>query len=183
MFRFIDFTLAFIGLCGTLPFTIFILFSLIITGSRPIFKQKRLGKDKIEFTLYKFRTMKLDTQNEATHLVSSSQITVLGHLLRKSKLDELPQLWNVLNGEMSLVGPRPCLINQHELIKERSKLGIFSVKPGITGLAQINKIDMSIPKYLAKKDAQMISTLSFSKYFYYIYMTILGKGRGDQVKY
>jgi lipopolysaccharide/colanic/teichoic acid biosynthesis glycosyltransferase len=96
-------------------------------------------------------------------------------------LDELPQLWNVLLGEMSLVGPRPNLLNQTELIEERDSLGVYSLKPGITGLAQINKIDMSTPKELARTDAQMIDNLGVNSYFHYIIVTVLGKGSGDRI--
>ncbi|GAA5316982.1 MAG: hypothetical protein AseanaTS_21860 [Candidatus Pelagadaptatus aseana] len=126
--------------------------------------------------------MKPNTESVATHLVDSSTITKFGHFLRRTKLDELPQLWNVLIGEMSLVGPRPCLLNQLELIAEREKQDIFKVRPGITGLAQINKIDMSTPEKLAEVDKIMIEELSVYKYFHYILMTVIGKGLGDRVK-
>jgi len=96
-------------------------------------------------------------------------------------LDELPQLWNVLKGDMSLVGPRPCLPNQLELITERERRGVFTVRPGITGLAQVNEIDMSTPELLAETDEQMIETLNFKNYFSYILQTVLGKGRGDRI--
>ena len=102
--------------------------------------------------------------------------------MRKSKLDELPQLWNVLRLEMSLVGPRPCLPEQHDLISEREKRGVFEVRPGITGLAQVNNIDMSTPALLAKTDAQMIETLNLRNYFKYMFLTISGKGFGDKIK-
>ena len=127
--------------------------------------------------------MKLDTESSATHLIASSQITSFGSVLRRTKLDELPQLWNVLLGEMSLVGPRPCLPNQNELITFRRHYGVNTVRPGITGLAQINGIDMSTPEALARTDAQMIKTLSIWNYFYYIFITIIGRGRGDSVKF
>ena len=91
----------------------------------------------------------MGTASVASHLASATSITPFGNFLRKSKLDELPQLWNVLKGEMSLVGPRPCLFNQEELIAERDKRGVFEVRPGITGLAQVNTIDMSTPELLA----------------------------------
>ena len=104
--------------------------------------------------------MKLDTKDVATHLLDESQVTPVGTILRRTKLDELPQLWNVLKGDMSLVGPRPCLPTQKELIKARDNLRVFAVRPGITGLAQINGIDMSQPKLLAKTDARMLENLS-----------------------
>ena len=115
-------------------------------------------------------------------MASSSSITQFGAFLRRTKLDELPQLWNVLKGEMSLVGPRPGLFNQEELTAERDALGVFQVRPGITGLAQVNDIDMSTPKLLAETDAKMIASLTVKGYFKYIFKTVLGKGSGDRVK-
>ena len=113
--------------------------------------------------------MKRDTASVATHLASSTSINSFGSFLRKTKLDELPQLWNVLNGHMSLVGPRPNLFNQEELVNYREVLGIYCVRPGITGLAQILDIDMSTPELLAKTDEEMISTMSVRNYFRYIF--------------
>jgi len=113
--------------------------------------------------------------------VETSAITKLGSFLRKSKLDELPQLINVFMGDMSLVGPRPNLFNQEELISERVKRGVYAVRPGITGLAQIHKIDMSTPQLLAETDAKMIKNLSVINYFFYIFKTVLGMGFGDRV--
>ncbi len=112
----------------------------------------------------------------------TSSITPFGSFLRKSKLDELPQLWNVFVGDMSLVGPRPNLYNQDDLIKERNSRGVYSVRPGITGLAQINKIDMSTPQLLAETDAMMIQELNAIVYFKYILLTVFGKRFGDRVK-
>jgi O-antigen biosynthesis protein WbqP len=134
------------------------------------------------FTLIKFRTMSKETASVASHLVSNESITPLGSFLRKTKLDELPQLWNVLNGQMSLVGPRPNLFNQEKLINARNSLGVYDVRPGITGLAQIKDIDMSTPELLAKTDAEMISTMSVVNYFKYIFLTVAGKGQGDRVR-
>jgi lipopolysaccharide/colanic/teichoic acid biosynthesis glycosyltransferase len=97
-------------------------------------------------------------------------------------LDELPQLFNVLMGDMSFVGPRPNLFNQVELIEERAKIGVYSIRPGITGLAQIHKIDMSTPQLLAETDAKMIQELNTLSYFKYIFLTVFGKGFGDRVR-
>jgi len=126
--------------------------------------------------------MPTETKSVATHLADASSVTPLGSFLRKTKLDELPQLINVMKGEMSLVGPRPCLFNQKELIKERDVLQVYKALPGITGLAQVQNIDMSTPHKLAKTDKRMIETLTVSHYFKYIIMTVTGSGSGDAVK-
>ncbi len=123
--------------------------------------------------------MKLNTPEIASHLINSSNITIFGAFLRSTKLDELPQLWNVMQGDMSLVGPRPCLFNQFEVIVEREKRFVFNVRPGITGLAQINNINMSTPKKLAKVDSIMIKSLTKCSYFRYIFFSSIGKGLGD----
>lgn len=181
MTRLLDFLLAFLGLVLVAPILLSItLIGFFDTGS-PIFRQQRVGRYKEPFTLVKFRTMKLDTASVASHLVNSSAITPFGNFLRRTKLDELPQLWNVLKGEMSLVGPRPGLFNQEELIAARDEKGVFSVRPGMTGLAQVSEIDMSKPELLACIDAEMIRTLSLFNYFKYILMTVSGRGRGDRV--
>jgi O-antigen biosynthesis protein WbqP len=126
--------------------------------------------------------MRPDTDSVATHLADPSAITTFGRFLRRTKLDELPQLWNVLMGDMSLVGPRPCLVSQKELIFERAKRGVFDARPGITGLAQINEIDMSTPALLAKTDARMLASLNVRTYLRFVVMTIFGKGAGDRVR-
>nr|WP_314898209.1 sugar transferase [uncultured Flavobacterium sp.] len=179
MIRFFDFIFSFIGLLLLSPMIlILLLIGFFDTGS-PIFRQERVGKDKMSFNLYKFRSMLINTQSVATHLANYSSVTKYGAFLRKSKLDELPQLWNVLIGDMSLVGPRPNLFNQEELIVAREERGVYKVLPGITGLSQINKVDMSTPQLLAETDAQMISQLSIEQYFKNIIVTVLGKGSGD----
>lgn len=182
MIRLLDFLLALFGLIVTFPFLVIIfIIGLFDTGS-PIFTQERVGRNKKTFTLVKFRTMKVETASVASHLASSASITPLGGFLRKTKLDELPQLWNVLKGEMSLVGPRPGLFNQEELTVARDKQKVFDVRPGITGLSQVNEIDMSTPELLAKTDREMIDSMSIGNYFKYIFMTVAGKGSGDRVK-
>ncbi|EJS4042289.1 sugar transferase [Vibrio vulnificus] len=182
MFRLIDFLAAFFGLLFLWPILVVVtVIGLFDTGS-PIFVQERVGRNKKPFKLVKFRTMSVDTQSVASHLASTSSITKLGAFLRKTKIDELPQLINVLKGEMSLVGPRPNLFNQEELIKEREALGVYNVLPGITGLAQVQNIDMSTPQLLAKTDREMIDTLTIKNYFKYIIMTVTGSGSGDAVK-
>lgn len=179
--RTLDFTFALLGLvCASPVLLVLTLIGLFDTGS-PIFCQVRVGRHQKPFTLVKFRTMKVGTASVASHLASVSAITPFGDFLRKSKLDELPQLWNVLKGEMSLVGPRPCLFNQEVLIAERDRRGVFDVLPGITGLAQVNTIDMSTPELLAETDARMIESLTLRNYFTYILQTVTGKGSGDRV--
>ena len=180
--RIFDFLLSFFGLIFTSPLFLVIYCLGHFDTGEPIFRQERVGRDLRPFAMLKFRTMQADTLSVASHLVDISAITPLGTFLRRTKLDELPQLWNVLKGEMSLVGPRPCLFNQTELINERALLGVFSVRPGITGLAQVNNIDMSTPKLLAETDARMLRELTLSGYFKYIFMTVSGRGLGDAIK-
>ncbi|WP_313665187.1 sugar transferase [Stutzerimonas kunmingensis] len=181
MIRLFDLVFSLLGLLVGLPVLLVLtVIGLFDTGS-PIFRQVRVGLDQKPFTLVKFRTMKVDTASVASHLASSASITRFGHFLRKTKLDELPQLWNVLKGEMSLVGPRPGLFNQEELTAERAKRGVYDVRPGITGLAQVSEIDMSTPVLLAETDKQMIESLTVANYFKYIFMTVAGKGSGDRV--
>ena len=182
MTRIFDVIFSLLGLVFGLPvLSIIWILGLLDTGY-PIFRQERVGRNMHTFTLFKFRTMSKGTASMASHLASGASITPLGSFLRKTKLDELPQLWNVLMGDMSLVGPRPNLFNQEDLIKAREALGVYSVRPGITGLAQIKDIDMSKPKLLAKTDAEMISTMSIANYFKYIFQTVAGKGQGDRVR-
>lgn len=182
MARILDIVFSLLGLLVGFPILLLLtLIGLFDTGS-PIFRQQRVGRDRKPFILVKFRTMKVETASVASHLASSSSITKFGHFLRRTKLDELPQLWNVLKGEMSLVGPRPGLFNQEELTAARENHGVYSVRPGITGLAQVNEIDMSTPEKLAEVDAEMIRTMSLKNYFKYIFMTVAGKGSGDRVK-
>ncbi|MBD3612133.1 MAG: sugar transferase [Hydrogenovibrio crunogenus] len=182
MIRFFDIVFSLFGLVVGFPvLMVLYLIGLFDTGS-PLFRQERVGRNQKPFTLVKFRTMKKDTASVASHLANTSSITKFGHFLRRTKLDELPQLWNVLKGEMSLVGPRPGLFNQQELTEARAEQGVFDVRPGITGLAQVNDIDMSTPELLAETDAKMIASLSIKDYFKYIMMTVLGKGSGDRVK-
>ncbi|MGG2397490.1 sugar transferase [Pseudomonas sp. SH1-B] len=181
MIRVFDVVLSLLGLVFGFPVLILIyVLGLLDTGS-PMFRQERVGRGKRPFTLVKFRTMAVDTASVASHLASSASITRLGGFLRKTKLDELPQLWNVLKGEMSLVGPRPNLFNQGELIAERDARGVYGVRPGITGLAQVQGIDMSTPALLAETDEKMIRSMSISLYFSLILQTALGKGGGDRV--
>jgi lipopolysaccharide/colanic/teichoic acid biosynthesis glycosyltransferase len=181
MIRLFDVFFSLIGIIILSPLITILLITGYLDTKSPIFQQERIGKNKKPFNLYKFRSMHVDTKSVATHLANYSSVTKYGSFLRKTKLDELPQLFNVLKGDMSIVGPRPNLFNQDELIIERDKLGVYNVLPGITGLSQINKIDMSTPKLLAETDAKMIKELNTKSYLKYILATILGKGYGDRI--
>ncbi|OMI12926.1 lipid carrier--UDP-N-acetylgalactosaminyltransferase [Bradyrhizobium brasilense] len=143
-----------------------------------IFKQVRIGRSGRTFVCYKFRSMFLGTADIPTHQVSRSSITGLGRQLRRYKLDELPQLLNVLRGDMSLVGPRPCLATQLDLIQARKRLGIFAVRPGITGIAQIRGIDMSDPDRLADADARYVQNFTMMGDLKIIWATLCGNGLG-----
>jgi O-antigen biosynthesis protein WbqP len=179
--RLFDIVLSLLGLVVGAPVLIALaMIGMFDTGS-PLFRQVRVGRHQQPFTLVKFRTMAQGTASVPTHLVSSSSVTRFGSFLRRTKLDELPQLWNVLKGEMSLVGPRPGLFNQQELTKERAKRGVFAVRPGITGLAQVRGVDMSTPALLAEMDQKMISSLTLATYVKYIVQTLIGGGSGDRI--
>ena len=182
MLRVFDFLFSLLGLIVGLPVLLVIsVVGMIDTGS-PLFKQERVGRNQKPFTLVKFRTMRVGTASVASHLADTAAITPIGHFLRRTKLDELPQLWNVLWGDMSLVGPRPGLFNQQALLQARQQHGVFAARPGITGLAQVSGIDMSTPELLAQTDAKMLATLNLTNYFRYILQTVTGKGQGDAVK-
>ena len=172
MIRFFDLIFSLFGLVFLSPILILLLIIGFSINRSPIFKQIRVGYLNKPFILVKLRSMSKQTKSAATHLVNTSAITPFGNFLRTTKLDEVPQLWNVLVGDMSLVGPRPCLFNQKKLINERKKRGAFKVKPGITGLAQISNINMKTPLLLAKTDLKMIKKLNLYYYFYYILKTL-----------
>jgi O-antigen biosynthesis protein WbqP len=148
----------------------------------PIFAQMRVGKGGRLFTCYKLRTMYSGTLSLPSHQVGAAAVTPLGVRLRRFKIDELPQLVNVLLGDMSLVGPRPCLPSQTELIEARRQRGVLEVLPGITGLAQVNNVDMSNALRLAEIDGQYARTQSFLGDLRLIFATLGGQGVGiDQV--
>lgn len=164
--RIFDVFLSFVGLCVLmLPFLILIVLIKIDDPGPAFFSQKRVGKNKRHFKLYKFRTMKMCTPHDTpTHLLENPEqyITKIGKFLRKSSLDELPQIFNILRGDMSIIGPRPALWNQYDLIEERDKYGANDIRPGLTGWAQINGRDeLEIP-VKAKLDGEYVSKLSFA---------------------
>ncbi|WP_185982931.1 sugar transferase [Aureimonas mangrovi] len=147
-----------------------------------IFRQSRVGQGERVFTFYKLRTMRSGTAHAASHETPRAAVTPLGARLRHFKLDELPQLWNVLKGDMSLVGPRPCLPTQRQLIEARRERGVFALRPGITGPAQIAGVDMSDPERLAVLDAAYLREQSFFGDLGLILKTVFGGGRGDRVR-
>jgi len=173
MIRLFDFLFSLLALITLSPILILLWIIGLLENGSPLFKQPRVGYGQKSFLLIKFRSMPKGTKSVATHLLDKSVITRYGKFLRRTKLDELPQLLNVLKGDMSIVGPRPCLLKQTTLIKERKKKGVFKVKPGITGLAQISGIDMKNPSILAEKDFQMIQRMNLYSYFYLILKTFL----------
>ena len=172
MIKIFDFLFSLIGLIFLSPLLVFIFFVGLFENGSPLFIQKRVGYNLKSFSLIKFRTMPMGVRLAGTHLIKDIKLSSFGYFLRRTKLDEIPQLLNVLFGDMSLVGPRPCLFNQRRLISERKKRGIYKVRPGITGLAQISGINMKTPSLLAKTDQKMIKSMSLYKYFYYILKTI-----------
>lgn len=179
MRRTFDVIAALFGLIITAPIVAIAAAAIRIDSSGwPIFAQKRIGRHGTEFVCYKLRTMYMSTESLPTHSVAPNSVTSVGGWLRKWRVDELPQLYNVLLGEMSLVGPRPCLPTQHELIAARRKLGVLEARPGITGLAQVQGIDMSDPERLAEVDAVYTRSNSFLGDLKLIVSTVLGRGMG-----
>lgn len=168
------------------PFALAVVLPLVLiirleSGGSVFFRQSRVGRYETVFTLVKLRTMHESTPDIPSHEAVGAMITPLGRILRKLKLDELPQIWNVLIGEMSFVGPRPCLETQQELIDARRALGVFSVRPGITGLAQVAGVDMSTPQKLAELDHNYIVTKSIVNDGRIILATLFGRGSGDAI--
>ena len=153
MKRAFGFVMSLLAIIILSPIIAIVALTVKFTSPGPIlFKQRRIGKDNVEFEIYKFRTMRIDTPNVPTHLLENPEqwITPIGKFLRKTSLDELPQLFNILKGEMSIVGPRPSLYNQHDLKEMRTEAGVHTLTPGLTGWAQINGRD-EIPLSLKVK--------------------------------
>ncbi len=162
--RGIDLLLSLAGIIVLSPILLILCLAIKIDSKGPvIFKQKRVGKNKTHFYIYKFRTMKVDTPQETpTHLLSNPEffITRVGKFLRKTSLDELPQLFNILKGDMAVIGPRPALWNQYDLIEERDKYHANDIRPGLTGLAQISGRDELEIEYKARLDGQYTSNIT-----------------------
>ena len=183
--RLFDMIFSFIAAIILLPFFFLIAIAIFIDDPGPIFfKQKRVGKDKKLFWLHKFRSMKVKTPDVPTHLLENPQqyITRVGRFLRKTSLDELPQVFDILIGKMSIVGPRPALWNQDDLVAERDKYGANDIRPGLTGWAQINGRDeLEIPQkaaldgdYTAKLNRGKFSGLSMDiRCFFGTFLSVL----------
>ncbi len=177
MKRAIDFVLAATGILLTAPLMLVLMFAIFLdSGSPTLFQQDRVGKNRKVFTCFKLRTMPQSTANVASHQLPDVEMTKLGRFLRRFKLDELPQLVNVLLGQMSLVGPRPCLPTQSQLIELRSAKHIFDLRPGITGLAQINDVDMSDPVRLVSFEEKYLAQSTLVMDFRILTATLTGSG-------
>ncbi|KQL42438.1 capsular biosynthesis protein [Bacillus sp. FJAT-25509] len=163
--RFIDIILSFCGLFFLSPIFLLLILAIKLDSKGPVlFKQKRIGIHKTHFHILKFRTMSIDTPNDTpTHLLENPEqyITKMGKFMRKTSLDELPQIWNIFVGQMSIIGPRPALWNQYDLIAERDKYGANNVLPGLTGWAQINGRDELPIKIKARLDGEYVKKISF----------------------
>lgn len=163
--RLLDFILSCIGLIVLSPVFLVLMIAIKFDSKGPIFfKQRRIGIHKTEFYIYKFRTMKADTPKDVpTHLLQNPEryITRVGKFLRKTSLDELPQIWNICTGDMSIIGPRPALWNQYDLIAERDKYGANNVSPGLTGWAQINGRDELPIEIKARLDGEYVQRMGF----------------------
>ena len=163
--RIIDFILSFIAIVIFSPFLLLIAILIKLDSEGPVlFKQKRIGMHKTHFYMLKFRTMRIDSPKDVpTHLLENPDqwITRMGKILRKTSLDELPQLFNIIKGEMSIIGPRPALWNQYDLIAERDKYGANDVRPGLTGWAQVNGRDELPIEVKARYDGEYVQKMSF----------------------
>ena len=183
--RVIDFVLSFVGACVLLPVFAILVIAIKLDSPGPIlFKQKRVGKGKTHFYILKFRTMKIDTPKDMpTHMLQNPEqyITKVGKFLRKTSLDELPQIFNILKGEMSIIGPRPALWNQYDLLEERDKYGANDVMPGLTGLAQISGRDELEIEVKAKLDGEYVKQMSFAMDVKCFFGTILSVLKSDGV--
>lgn len=183
MKRAFDLTLASFGLPVAVPVILVCMVAIRLTSPGPvILRQVRIGRHEQPFICFKLRTMHAGTRLAPSHETPATAVTPLGAWLRRLKLDELPQLWNIIRGEMSFVGPRPCLPSQSELIAARRERGLYALRPGITGVAQVAGIDMSDPERLAAADAEYLEGGSILLDLRLILSTLTGAGRGDQVR-
>jgi len=183
--RLIDIVLSLIGLILLSPIFIILIIAIKLDSKGPVlFKQKRVGINKTHFNILKFRTMKMDTPKDTpTHLLEdpNQYITRVGKFLRKTSLDELPQIWNIFNGQMSIIGPRPALWNQYDLIAERDKYGANNVPPGLTGWAQINGRDELSIEVKAKLDGEYVDNIGLVMDIRCFFATIVSVLKSDGV--
>lgn len=186
MKRFIDLTLSLCaGLLFLFPLALIALAVRLTSKGPALYWSDRVGKNNRIFRMPKFRSMRTDTPAVATHLLgdASNWLTPIGSFLRKSSLDELPQLWSILVGDMSFVGPRPALFNQHDLIASRTELGVHTLTPGLTGWAQVNGRDeLPIPEKV-KLDAEYAARRSFLFDVYILWLTFLKVIQRDGVSH
>ncbi|EIF6296514.1 TPA: sugar transferase [Clostridium perfringens] len=184
MKRVFDFSMSLIAIIVFSPIILIISLLVKLTSKGPVFfKQRRIGKNNEEFNILKFRSMRIDTPNVATHLLKDPSvfITPLGKFLRKTSLDELPQLINILKGEMSIVGPRPALYNQYDLKDMRTKVGVHKLVPGLTGWAQINGRDEIPLEEKVALDKEYMIMQSFWMDIKIIFMTIFKVAKSEGV--
>ncbi len=183
--RLIDIVLSLIGLIILSPIFLIIILGIKLESKGPVlFKQKRVGINKTHFNILKFRTMRIDTPKDTpTHLLENPEqyITKMGKFLRKTSLDELPQIWNIFIGQMSIIGPRPALWNQYDLIAERDKYGANDVPPGLTGWAQINGRDELAIEVKAKLDGEYVEEIGFCMDVKCFFGTIVSVAKSDGV--
>ncbi|GAA0310786.1 sugar transferase [Gracilibacillus halotolerans] len=183
--RLSDILLSLIGMILLSPVFIILILAIKLDSRGPVlFKQKRVGINKTHFNILKFRTMKIDTPKDTpTHLLSNPEnyITRVGRFLRKTSLDELPQIWNIFRGDMSIIGPRPALWNQYDLIAEREKYGANDVMPGLTGWAQINGRDELPIDVKASLDGEYVKKMSLSMDVKCFFGTIVSVMKSDGV--
>lgn len=185
MKRIFDFIASFTAIVILSPIIIILAIIIKFTSEGPIlFKQRRIGKDNKEFYIYKFRTMRIDTPNVATHLLENPEqyITPIGKFMRKTSLDELPQLFNILKGEMSILGPRPALYNQYDLNEMRTKAGVSKLVPGLTGWAQINGRDEIPLEQKVNLDEEYLKNKSFYLDMKIIFLTFFKVLKSEGVK-
>jgi O-antigen biosynthesis protein WbqP len=182
MKRAFDIALAIVALPILIPLVLICMAAIKVTSPGPaVFRQTRIGRNEVPFTCYKLRTMHTGTRDMPSHEAAASSVTPIGIKLRRLKLDELPQLWNILAGDMSFVGPRPCLPSQTQLIAARRARGLYAIRPGITGVSQVAGVDMSDPEKLACLDATYLSDMSLAADLRLILATAFGAGRRDSV--
>ena len=184
MKRVLDFTAALFACILLFPLFLVIALIILVTDGAPVIhKHKRIGKDMKKFTIYKFRTMKNGTRLTATVNLTESdeQITPVGRILRKTSIDELPQLFNILKGDMSFVGPRPLIIHEGDIHRMRKEAGVYAVRPGLTGWAQINGRDRVTDEEKVRLDKEYVEKQSIMFDLKIMLMTVANVFRSEGV--